>query len=384
MDGVNVLNEILGRESDGSDIEGVDLEEEEEVAEPVNPQEGNISSDDDEDFDGFHPDWVYEDFNPRQPRAYRQDGGATRAFDVDSRPVDYFNAFWGDDLWEHLVLETNRYADQEREKNPPPPHAPKWSDVDVDTMKAFMGLCMAMGILKVPHRNDYWRCRKFLFRTNFNSVMPRDRFNLIWRYLHLNNNEAPRPACPDKLVKVRHLIDYLNTNFMELYRSHGNSTVDETMVKFKGRLSFRQYLPAKPTKWGIKFWTLAEATTGYLERFQVYTGKEAGQEKGLTHRVVTDLTEHLHNTYIHIYMDNFYTSVPLLEELLANGMYGCGTVRANRKGLPTRLLPKNEASINKNTNTDSHRKTRSHTAFGGIPNQCCFFRTSMIRLRLVK
>ena len=124
MDGVNVLNEILGRESDGSDIEGVDLEEEEEeVAEPVNPQEGNISSDDDEDFYGFHPDWVYEDFNPRQPRAYRQDGGATRAFDVDSRPVDYFNAFWGDDLWEHLVLETNRYADQEREKNPPPRHA---------------------------------------------------------------------------------------------------------------------------------------------------------------------------------------------------------------------------------------------------------------------
>ena len=46
-------------------------------------------------------------------------------------------------------------------------------------------------------------------------------------------------------------------------------------------------------------------------------------------------------------MDNFYTSVPLLEELLANGMYGCCTVRANRKGLPTRLLPKNAANINK-------------------------------------
>ena len=126
-----------------------------------------------------------------------------------------------------------------------------------------MGLCMAMGILKIPHHNDYWGCRNFLFRTNFNSVMPRDQFHLIWRYLHLNDNQASPPACPDKLMKVQNLIDYLNNNFMEFYHSYRNNTADETMVNFKGRLSFRQYLPANPTKWGIKFWTHLGKTTMY-------------------------------------------------------------------------------------------------------------------------
>ena len=35
-----------------------------------------------------------------------------------------------------------------------------------------------------------------------------------------------------------------------------------------------------------------------------------------------------------MYCDNYFTSVPLFEELLDNYIYACGTTRANRKGLP--------------------------------------------------
>ncbi|KAK3773982.1 hypothetical protein RRG08_056754 [Elysia crispata] len=52
---------------------------------------------------------------------------------------------------------------------------------------------------------------------------------------------------------------------------------------FKGRLTFRQYMPGKPIKWGIKVWALSESTTGYMSYFQVYTGREAGEEQGLAH-----------------------------------------------------------------------------------------------------
>jgi hypothetical protein len=58
------------------------------------------------------------------------------------------------------------------------------------------------------------------------------------------------------------------------------------MIKFKGRLSFRQYLPANPTKWGGKLWNMADSDTGYMHHFQIYTGKEDSQEKGLLYRVV--------------------------------------------------------------------------------------------------
>ena len=44
------------------------------------------------------------------------------------------------------------------------------------------------------------------------------------------------------------------------------------MIAFKGRLSFRQYLPAKPTKYGIKGWMAADSSNGYVVNFSVYLG----------------------------------------------------------------------------------------------------------------
>jgi hypothetical protein len=48
------------------------------------------------------------------------------------------------------------------------------------------------------------------------------------------------------------------------------------MIAFKGRLSFKQYLPAKPTKFGIKVWERASPQNGYCHEFQIYTGKVEG------------------------------------------------------------------------------------------------------------
>ena len=92
-------------------------------------------------------------------------------------------------------------------------------------------------------------------------------------------------------------------------------------------------------------WTLAESTNGYLHQFQVYTGKEGVQEKGLSHRVITDLMKNMQDQNICVYMDNFYTGIKLLKELKIHGIYACGIVRANRKGLPAELLPKKKQSI---------------------------------------
>ncbi|MEG7522740.1 MAG: transposase, partial [Chromatiales bacterium] len=129
-----------------------------------------------------------------------------------------------------------------------------------------------MGILQLPRRHDYWRTTKWLFATNFGAIMSRDNFNLIWRYIHLQDNNVPAPA-NEKLWKLRWFIDHLNTRFQSVYTPYENVTIDESMIKFKGRLGFRQYMPAKPIKWGIKVWALCESNTGYAYHIQVYTGK---------------------------------------------------------------------------------------------------------------
>jgi len=48
--------------------------------------------------------------------------------------------------------------------------------------------------------------------------------------------------------------------------------VDESMIGFKGRLGFIQYMPKKPTKWGLKAFVLSDACTGYIYNWYLYTG----------------------------------------------------------------------------------------------------------------
>lgn len=143
----------------------------------------------------------------------------------------------------------------------------------------------------------------------------------------------------DKLWKVRWYLNYLTHRFQKIYEVNGFVTIDESMVKFKGRLAFRQYLPLKPTKWGIKVWVLAESSTGYVSNFQVYTGREGRREKGLAHRVVMDLATPYYGSHVSIFMDNFFSGVPLFEELKAHGVNACGTIRSNRKGIPPKSQP---------------------------------------------
>lgn len=58
------------------------------------------------------------------------------------------------------------------------------------------------------------------------------------------------------------------TNPMETWQS-----IDEVMVKWTGRLSFKKYLPPKPIKKGIKIWMRCDSVNAYLIDFEIYLRK---------------------------------------------------------------------------------------------------------------
>ena len=60
-----------------------------------------------------------------------------------------------------------------------------------------------------------------------------------------------------------------------------NVSIDEQMLETKARISFLQYLPKKPKKWGVKLWVLADSLNGYVPAFEIYTGASDGAEHGL-------------------------------------------------------------------------------------------------------
>ena len=138
------------------------------------------------------------------------------------------------------------------------------------------------------------------------------------------------------------MINVMREKFKQAYNLGQKVCVDEHMVKGKGKNPFKQYLPMKPIKRGTKIWELACSCCGYLYDFQVYTGKSGGNsERGLAHRVVTDLVMQLRDKETVVYIDNFFTSIPLLQELKESSINVVGTIRTNRKEYPKALQNKN-------------------------------------------
>ena len=190
---------------------------------------------------------------------------------------------------------------------------------------------------------SYWSTSWPFANENFSSVMSSRRFELILKFLHLNDSEVqPARGEPayDKLYKVRPFLSQVLENYKLNYKPHQQLSIDESMISYKGRLSFIQYMPKKPHKWGLKAWVLADSTNGYCWNWKLYTGKEGDHtQHGLAHAVVMDLVNH-HDLaqmgYI-VFTDNFYSSPALFKDLTDHGFGACGTARKDRRGIPKHI-----------------------------------------------
>ena len=195
------------------------------------------------------------------------------------------------ELIEQIVLETNCYARECIAMKPDP----EWFNTTLAEVKVFLGLHMLFGMKQLPATRLYWSNDPLIGVTAVQKVMSRNRFDKLLPYLHVNNNanQVPREnTARDKLLKVRPVLDrVVECCKMEL-RPDKNLSVDEAMVKFQGRLGMKHYMPMKPVKIGIKVWKIAEASSGFVCDFEVYTGKrqDGATEHNLAYRVVYDLT----------------------------------------------------------------------------------------------
>ena len=160
----------------------------------------------------------------------------------------------------------------------------------MEEMRAYFGLNILFGIKKLPDTDLYWSMDAAL-GVHYVIVMPRDRFDKLTQYLHINDNEKAAPCKHrdhDKLFKIRPLFEVVKSKFLKEYQPSQNLSVDKAMIAFKGQLAMKQYLLMKPVKRGIKVWMCADASNCFVCNMQVYTRKKDGgaTEHRLGYRVV--------------------------------------------------------------------------------------------------
>ena len=118
----------------------------------------------------------------------------------------------------------------------------------------------------------------------------------------------------DKRAKLRPLFDVVNKNLIQFGAFAEHLSIDEQMVPYFGRHSCKTFIRGKPIRFGYKNWVLC-SDDGYPFEVNPYQRKAERNEGPLGPSIVKNLLDIVTDDRIHVYFDNFFTSVPLLEEL---------------------------------------------------------------------
>ena len=238
-------------------------------------------------------------------------------------PYEYFKQFIDDTCLENIAIQTNMYALQSSGKE---------LNVTKAEIEQFIGILLFTGIYKCPSFRMYWEnVSRFPLIAD---VMSRNRFESLLQYVHFNDNcKMKKKDHPeyDPLFKVRPLLESLKANMRQVEPEECHA-IDEQMIPFKGRSSLKQYNKSKPNKWGFKVFTRA-GVSGLIYDFEIYTGKhmKLSGDFGVSGNSVLRMVDCLPDDKgFKVYFDNWFSSVPLLEELKKKKLWSVATIRSNR------------------------------------------------------
>ncbi|XP_064876538.1 piggyBac transposable element-derived protein 4-like [Oncorhynchus nerka] len=220
-------------------------------------------------------------------------------------------------------------------------------------MYTFLVTVLLMGIVKKNSLREYWSTDPMFATPFFASLFSQDRFLVLLRCLHFVNNATA--ILSDPLYKIRNVLISLTSAFGRVFVPYKDLCIDESLMLWKGRLAFRQYIPSKRHRFGVKFFVMCDVKTGFVQDIIVYTGSTTDikhyEGLGVSGSVVmTMLAPHLGKGHT-LYVDNWYSSPTLFQHLLSNSTGACGTVRSNRKGMPAfgcRKMQRGEVEFQEN------------------------------------
>ena len=120
-------------------------------------------------------------------------------------------------------------------------------------------------------------------------------------------------------------------NIEKSFFSHCEVTIDGQLFPCRCRCAFIQYMPQKPSKFGIKFWLLSGVMTFYVLKAVPCLGKEGfPNDVGVAEDVVMTLMEPYLKTGLTETSDNFFTLLKTARKLLQNNITMVRTVWSNK------------------------------------------------------
>ncbi|KAJ8934084.1 hypothetical protein NQ314_013603 [Rhamnusium bicolor] len=207
-------------------------------------------------------------------------------------PIEIFKYFINDEMVDHIITEIH----------------------------ALLGLLFYVGVLKANRLNlEELRKLDSSGVEMFRLTMSIKRFKFLLTCLRFDNKQTREERKKiDKLAPIREFFDLFLGNCKTGYSPSENVTTDEKLGRFRGRCSFRQYIPSKPKKYEIKIFAHSDAKMYYTMNLEVYVGQQPDgpyKVSNSSNCIVERRCEPIKGSGRNLTIDNWFTSVPFVEKL---------------------------------------------------------------------
>ena len=178
-------------------------------------------------------------------------------------------------------------------------------------------------------------------------AMSLSRFQFITRFITFDDKAAREDRWQyDKFTCMREFFEAVNVNNARAQYPSFYLAVDETLYPYRGHIGFKQYNPSKPSKYGLLYRSLCDATLPYTYYSLPYGGKPenlnvnpykkyyvSGTDE-YTKYLVEGVSQYNDIRGRNISMDRYFTSVTLAEWASSKDITIVGTMRLDRIGIP--------------------------------------------------
>ena len=177
----------------------------------------------------------------------------------------------------------------------------------------------------------------------FRKVFTVRTFKLLLRFFHASDSDLESKRGTDMYdptYKFKQVLEFFNRTWSREYQLNRDISIDESIVGFKGRHVLVNYIRIKKHhQWGPNEYNIADVS-GYMHHTIFHVKGMKLSEFGQPFDVCDTLLKPHHGKNHRLFVDNYYTSIPLCDKMLDKDIYVTGTVRVNRKGLPAQVKTK--------------------------------------------
>lgn len=214
--------------------------------------------------------WIDGDFDDGVNEFQNPNNG----YSLNMASLELFELFFTNDIIKWLVEKTKKYSLFKNCHN---------QNITSDEIRCYIDILILSGYPFLPSKRHYWEKEQYVQNVLVSCCMHRDRFFQIMKFIRsVDNNEI---NTGDKAWKLRNLITKNQTSCIENAVPVQYIYYDESMIKYFGRHSCKQFIRGKPIRFGCKMWCL-KSSDGYLINFDIYQVKFRGRKKTFLENVV--------------------------------------------------------------------------------------------------